>query len=105
VNCGRQQFGGLGGNGHALQHFQDTGHALGVKLGTITPEGGGDIYCYSCDDAKLDPELAFHLSTFGVNMLSQSKTEKSMTELVSSRTEQDELTTSNSSTTSSSTSR
>ncbi|BEJ00479.1 hypothetical protein CcaverHIS631_0503360 [Cutaneotrichosporon cavernicola] len=81
VNCGRQQHGGIGGNGHALQHFHDTGHPLGVKLGTITPEGGGDIYCYSCDDAKLDPDLALHLSTFGVNMLSQSKTEKSMTEL------------------------
>ncbi|GMK55843.1 hypothetical protein CspeluHIS016_0208990 [Cutaneotrichosporon spelunceum] len=81
VNCGRQQYGGLGGNGHALQHFHQTGHAVGVKLGTITPEGGGDIYCYSCDDAKLDPLLASHLSTFGVNMLSQSKTEKSMTEL------------------------
>ncbi|CAK9781692.1 ubiquitinyl hydrolase [Cutaneotrichosporon oleaginosum] len=81
VNCGRQQYGGIGGNGHALQHFHDTGHALGVKLGTITPEGGGDIYCYSCDDAKVDPDLALHLSTFGVNMLSQAKTEKSMTEL------------------------
>lgn len=39
ANCGRQQFGGLGGNGHALQHFNATGHAVGVKLGTITPEG------------------------------------------------------------------
>lgn len=41
ANCGRQQFGGVGGNGHALDHFKETGHALGVKLGTITPEGGG----------------------------------------------------------------
>ena len=39
ANCGRQQFGGLGGNGHALQHFKETGHGVGVKLGTITPEG------------------------------------------------------------------
>lgn len=39
ANCGRQQWGGTGGNGHALQHFKDTGHAVGVKLGTITPEG------------------------------------------------------------------
>lgn len=39
VNCGRQQFGGIGGNGHALEHFQEMGHGVGVKLGTITPEG------------------------------------------------------------------
>lgn len=39
ANCGRQQFGGIGGNGHALKHFHETGHMLGVKLGTITPEG------------------------------------------------------------------
>ncbi|ORX39093.1 hypothetical protein BD324DRAFT_618491 [Kockovaella imperatae] len=81
VNCGRQQFGGVGGNGHALQHFAETGHSVGVKLGTITPEGMGDIYCYSCDDAKLDPSLPFHLSTFGMQVMDLSKTEKSMTEL------------------------
>lgn len=81
VNCGRQQFGGVGGNGHALSHFEDTGHPLGVKLGTITPEGTADIYCYSCNDAKIDPDLARHLATFGINVQSQAKTEKSMTEL------------------------
>nr|ODO03932.1 hypothetical protein L204_00273 [Cryptococcus depauperatus CBS 7855] len=83
ANCGRQQFGGVGGNGHALKHFQETGHMLGVKLGTITPEGTADIYCYACDDAKVDHELATHLSTFGIEVLRQSKTEKSMTELAS----------------------
>ena len=39
ANCGRQQHGGIGGNGHALLHFQETGHGVGVKLGTITAEG------------------------------------------------------------------
>ncbi|OWT38601.1 ubiquitin carboxyl-terminal hydrolase 5/13 [Cryptococcus neoformans Bt1] len=81
ANCGRQQFGGIGGNGHALKHFHETGHMLGVKLGTITPEGTADIYCYACDDAKIDPELATHLSTFGIEVMGQTKTEKSMTEL------------------------
>ncbi|ADV23006.1 Ubiquitin carboxyl-terminal hydrolase 14, putative [Cryptococcus gattii WM276] len=81
ANCGRQQFGGIGGNGHALKHFHETGHMLGVKLGTITPEGTADIYCYACDDAKVDPELATHLSTFGIEVMGQTKTEKSMTEL------------------------
>ncbi|ORY24757.1 hypothetical protein BCR39DRAFT_545796 [Naematelia encephala] len=81
ANCGRQQFGGIGGNGHALKHFHETGHMLGVKLGTVTPEGTADIYCYACDDAKLDPDLATHLRNFGIEVLGQTKTEKSMTEL------------------------
>lgn len=42
-----------------------------------------DIYCYVCNDAKLDLELATHLATFGINVQTQKKTEKSMTELVS----------------------
>ncbi|WWC91273.1 uncharacterized protein L201_006216 [Kwoniella dendrophila CBS 6074] len=81
ANCGRQQFGGVGGNGHALQHFNETGHMLGVKMGTITPEGTADIYCYACDDAKVDPDLPRHLQAFGIEVLGQTKTEKSMTEL------------------------
>lgn len=39
LNCGRQQFGGVGGNGHALAHFNSANHPIAVKLGTITPEG------------------------------------------------------------------
>ena len=39
LGCGRQQFGGLGGNGHGLGHFEETRHPVSVKLGTITPEG------------------------------------------------------------------
>ncbi|KAF5346463.1 hypothetical protein D9756_010077 [Leucocoprinus leucothites] len=81
LGCGRQLFGGLGGNGHGLAHYHESGHPISVKLGTITPEGGADIFCYVCDDMKQDPELASHLSTFGINVRTLSKTEKSMTEL------------------------
>ncbi|KAF8557222.1 ubiquitinyl hydrolase [Imleria badia] len=81
LGCGRAQFGGTGGNGHALAHFNATQHPICVKLGTITPEGGADIYCYACNDARLDPELTTHLATFAINVMSQKKTEKSMTEL------------------------
>ena len=42
VFCGRRYFDGSGGNNHALLHFQQTGHPLAVKLGTITPDGAGD---------------------------------------------------------------
>ncbi|KAI0055329.1 ubiquitin carboxyl-terminal hydrolase 14 [Artomyces pyxidatus] len=81
LGCGRQQFGGVGGNGHGLLHYEESGHPVSVKLGTITPEGGADIYCYSCNDARLDPDLARHLANFGINVQTQTKTEKSMTEL------------------------
>lgn len=41
LGCGRVQYGGVtGGNGHGLRHFEETGHPVSVKLGTITPEGG-----------------------------------------------------------------
>ncbi|EEB91057.1 hypothetical protein MPER_10652 [Moniliophthora perniciosa FA553] len=87
LGCGRAQFGGVEGNGHGLAHFEmtrDLGevHPVSVKLGTITAEGNADIYCYVCNDSKLDPELAKHLATFGIRVESQQKTEKSMSELV-----------------------
>ncbi|GAA5894063.1 hypothetical protein JCM8208_002337 [Rhodotorula glutinis] len=81
LGCGRQQFGGGGGNGHALQHTSETGHAVAVKQGTIEPDGSADVYCYACDDARVDLDIAKHLSTFGIEVASQKKTEKSMTEL------------------------
>ncbi|KDR73244.1 hypothetical protein GALMADRAFT_100868 [Galerina marginata CBS 339.88] len=81
LGCGRQQFGGVGGNGHGLAHYEASGHTVSVKLGTITPEGGADIYCYVCNDAKEDPDVAKHLSSFGINVQTLTKTEKSMTEL------------------------
>uniref|UniRef100_A0A6Q2X6G8 Ubiquitin carboxyl-terminal hydrolase n=1 Tax=Esox lucius TaxID=8010 RepID=A0A6Q2X6G8_ESOLU len=43
VFCGRRYFDGSGGNNHALLHFQQTGHPLAVKLGTITPDGAGEV--------------------------------------------------------------
>ena len=44
--------------------------------------GGPDIYCYACNDSRIDPELVLHLANFGINVRTQKKTEKSMTELV-----------------------
>lgn len=82
-----------------MNHYETTGHPVSVKLGTITPEGAGkpyylflvplsiflclDVYCYTCDDSKEDPAIALHLSNFGINVQSLTKTEKNMTELVS----------------------
>lgn len=101
LGCGRKLYGGIGGNGHGLEHYQQSGHPVSVKLGTITPEGGAgtsnlptpkarrpnpspckpDVFCYLCDDSKQDPDLSSHLSTFGINLQTLTKTEKSMTEL------------------------
>ena len=39
------------------------------------------MYCYACDDMRVDPELAQHLATFGIHTAQQQKTEKSMAEL------------------------
>ncbi|ORY84284.1 hypothetical protein BCR37DRAFT_397685 [Protomyces lactucae-debilis] len=81
LSCGRQQFGGGGGNGHGLQHVDSSGHALAVKLGSITPEGTADVYCYSCDEERLDPMLEQHLSHWGIHLHGRVKTEKSLQEL------------------------
>ncbi|UZJ55014.1 hypothetical protein CBS101457_004334 [Exobasidium rhododendri] len=81
LGCGRAQLGGVGGNSHGLTHYEESGHPISVKQGTITAEGTADIYCYACNDARLDPSLAKHLSQFGINVIDLQKTEKSMTEL------------------------
>lgn len=84
LSCGRKQFDRSGGNGHALEHFQSTRHSLAVKLGTIAVKADGleaDIYCYSCDDLVLDPELNSHLAVIGIDIVNSRKTEKSTAEL------------------------
>lgn len=49
LGCGRQQYGGIGGNGHGLQHYEETRHLISVKLGTITPEGtAGETCIFAC---------------------------------------------------------
>lgn len=80
ILCGRKNWDGTGGNGHALevfifycllfsrkkknkkkliaiQHFQKTGYPLCVKLGTISGEGVTDIYSYDEDDMVEDPKI------------------------------------------------
>jgi ubiquitin carboxyl-terminal hydrolase 5/13 len=81
LGCGRPQFGGVGGNGHGLAHVDATSHHVAVKLGSITPDGTADIYCYSCDDERTDPELAGHLAHWGIILSERIQTEKSLTEL------------------------
>lgn len=81
LGCGRQQFGGVGGNSHGLKHTELTSHAVAVKLGSLTPDGTADIYCYACNEERTDPELAAHLAHWGINISEREKTEKSLTEM------------------------
>lgn len=81
LGCGRKNYDGTGGNGHAVEHNKATRHSVVCKLGTITPEGTASIHCYACDNEVLDPTLADHLRTFGINIQTQVKTEKTITEM------------------------
>jgi len=81
LGCGRAQFGGVGGNSHALAHSEEFGHGVAVKLGSITPEGSADVYCYKCDEERIDNDLATHLANWGIVLSERKKTEKSLTEL------------------------
>ncbi|EXJ89583.1 ubiquitin thiolesterase [Capronia epimyces CBS 606.96] len=81
LGCGRAQLGGADGNSHGLGHATESGHAVAVKLGSITSEGHADVYCYKCNEERIDPELAKHLAHWGINVTEREKTEKSLMEM------------------------
>ncbi|KAH7313863.1 hypothetical protein B0I35DRAFT_480509 [Stachybotrys elegans] len=81
LGCGRKQMGGVDGNSHALAHSTEAQHALAVKLGSITPEGTADVYCYKCDEERVDDALGQHLAHWGIMLAEREKTEKSLTEM------------------------
>lgn len=81
LGCGRSQFGGTGGNSHALAHSDSTSHGVAVKLGSITADGSADIYCYRCNEERTDPDLATHLAHWGIDIRGREKTEKSLMEM------------------------
>jgi len=58
------------GKGHAAAHAAATGHPLAHKIGTINAEGKGETFCYTCDDAVINNNLAKHLE--GI-LVSQTK--------------------------------
>ncbi|GAB7366655.1 hypothetical protein MBLNU230_g8638t1 [Neophaeotheca triangularis] len=81
LGCGRSQFGGVAGNNHGREHGQTSGHSVVVKLGSLTADGTADVYCYACDDDRIDPELTNHLAHWGIDIAGRTKTEKSMAEV------------------------
>jgi ubiquitin carboxyl-terminal hydrolase 5/13 len=81
LGCGRDQFGGARGHSHGKEHSDSTGHAVAVKLGSITPEGTADIFCYKCNEERIDDDLGRHLAHWGIILAERQKTEKSLTEM------------------------
>ena len=81
LHCGRAYADGSGGKGHAMAHYKATQHPLVVKMGTISAEGTADVYCYACDNTVVDEQLAAHMSTFGIDIASETVTEKSTEQL------------------------
>ena len=81
LGCGRAQFGGLKGNSHGVAHKQVSGHAVAVKLGSITSDGTADVYCYACDEERVDNDLGKHLAHWGIMLAERQKTEKSLMEM------------------------
>ncbi len=81
LGCGRAQFGGVGGHSHGLAHANSSHHNVAVKLGSITPEGTADVYCYQCDEERIDEDLGSHLAHWGIMLAERRKTEKSLTEM------------------------
>ncbi|XP_030349516.1 ubiquitin carboxyl-terminal hydrolase 13 isoform X3 [Strigops habroptila] len=77
VLCGKWFFDGSGGNGHATEHYKETGYPLAVKLGTITPDGA-DVYSFDEEEPVLDPHIAKHLAHFGIDMLQMQVTESGL---------------------------
>ncbi|KAH3688687.1 hypothetical protein WICPIJ_000334 [Wickerhamomyces pijperi] len=80
LGCGRAQFGGVPGNTHALSHYQESGHPIAVKLGSLSKDVM-DVYCYQCDDEIVFPRAPALLKTYGIDVSSFVKTEKSLVEL------------------------
>jgi len=80
IGCGRANWDGTGGKGHALEHYKQTGYGLVVKLGTITADKA-DVHSYVEDAMVSDPLLEQHLKHWGLDMKSLEKTDKTMAEL------------------------
>ena len=78
LSCGRKE---TGGNQHAIEHYKKTNHPLVVKTGTITPDGEASLYCYTCDNDVKDGFLPDHLKNLGIDINTQKKTDKTVTEM------------------------
>lgn len=84
AGCGRAQFSGDKGNGHALSHYRLTHHSVVVKIGTL---GQGDdlkqasAYCYQCDEETIVSGISGALLRLGLSLHGFKKTEKTVAQM------------------------
>ena len=89
IGSGRRQWDGSGGADGAFNHYQELleegkNYPLVVKLGTIAPDGKGEVFSYAQDEqykSVFDPYLIIHLKNLGLDITKQNKTEMSTKEL------------------------
>jgi len=76
-----------GGNGHALQHYEDSHHPIVCKLRSSSI-AYADIFCYKCDNAIKDVNIAEHLLSFEIILKDLPKIEPSFEEIEEQRTKE-----------------
>lgn len=88
IGCGRRNWDGTGGNSHGVEHFQECGYPLAVKLGTISGDVESiDVHSYSeqlygeTGIMVRDPHIVKHLAHWGIDVDALKKSEKGMAEL------------------------
>ena len=59
IHCGRKYFNGLGGNNHAVEHYEKTKYPLVVKLGTVTSECSGENFKFLINMFKFCMNVLF----------------------------------------------
>ena len=88
IGGGRKNWDGSGGTNGAIDHYKEMlalgkNFPLAVKLGTITSSGDAEVYSYAVDEDGLvkDPFLRDHLQRWGVEIVNQTKTAKTVAEM------------------------
>ena len=84
--CGREQYGGIPGKGHAKGHYKNSTdfHPAAVKLGSLSADGEPDVFCYACPkegEERHDPSIDKHLKHFGIEKANRQKTERTLVEM------------------------
>ena len=82
-HCGRKNWDGTGGNGHAIEHSNNSGHHCVLKLASCC-RSEQEVYCYACDNEVNDLEaLRKRLKIFKLEYLLERGTgsEESLAEL------------------------
>ncbi|XP_050025606.1 ubiquitin carboxyl-terminal hydrolase 5-like [Dermacentor andersoni] len=87
ILCGPKRYKDSGGYNHALEHFQETGYPLVVKLCTITSDSA-DVYSYDENSMVIDGNLSKHLEHFGIEIANMRTTDKTTHELKDEMTQQ-----------------